>query len=219
MFTGIVESIGTIKAIKNNEKSLRFTIKYPDFFDDVKIGDSISTNGVCLTVAKISGEGFDADVMAETLRRSNLGDLKVGSKVNLERAMQCNGRFGGHIVSGHIDGTGNILRYDKEDNAVWITIKADNNILKYIVKKGSISIDGVSLTVAYVDSEVFKVSIIPHTGQETTLLGKTSGEKVNLECDVIGKYVEKLLRLNNDHENEKAVSNIDEDFLKRNGFY
>lgn len=217
MFTGLIETIGVIQSIKKNEKSLRFNIKITDIFDDIKTGDSISTNGVCLTVSKYYGNSFDADVMAETLRRSNLGDLKIGSKVNLERAMKADGRLGGHIVSGHIDGTGNIVSYEKEDNAVWITIKTNAGILKYIVEKGSVAIDGVSLTVAYVDDEVFKVSIIPHTAKETTLLAKAQGDMVNLECDIIGKYVEKLLGLGKAKE-ENNKKSIDMDFLRSNGF-
>ena len=156
--------------------------------------------------------------MAETLRRSNLGDLKVGSKVNLERALSLQSRLGGHIVSGHIDGTGEIISLIKEDNATWVTIKTINNILRYIVLKGSITIDGISLTVAYVDDKSFKVSIIPHTSQETTLLNKTNGDTVNLECDVISKYVEKLMELAPMDKCNKSAS-ITEDFLKINGFF
>lgn len=217
MFTGIIEEIGEIQSIKKGEKSSRLSIKANEVLRDTKIGDSISTNGVCLTVTSISSSNFEADVMAETLRKSNLEDLKPLDRVNLERAVSIKGRLGGHIVSGHIDGVGKILSFIKEDNAVWITIKAPLEILRYIVLKGSIAIDGVSLTVAYVDDEIFKVSIIPHTGEETILLKKRIGETVNLECDVIGKYVEKLLRLD-----EKKISTkentITESFLESNGF-
>ncbi len=217
MFTGLIEAIGIIQGIKKSEKSLKFTITIPESMDCINIGDSVSTNGVCLTASKISLAYFEADVMAETIRRSNLGDLKVGSKVNLERALKLDSRLGGHIVTGHIDGTGTILSFEREDNAVWITIKTGTNILKYVVEKGSIAIDGVSLTVAYVDKEVFKVSIIPHTGQETILLSKSSGDVVNLECDIIGKYVEKMLGLNTD-KIDKVESKIDAEFLRNNGF-
>lgn len=217
MFTGIIEEIGQVKDIKKGKKSSKITILANEVLKDTKIGDSICTNGVCLTVTSITSKSFEADVMAETLRKSNLGDLKVSDKVNLERALSINGRLGGHIVSGHIDGVGKILSFLKEDNAMWITIEASKEILNYIVLKGSISIDGVSLTVAYVDDKVFKVSIIPHTGEETILLKKKIGETANLECDVIGKYVEKLLNL--DRKNtEIKESNITEDFLKINGF-
>ncbi|MGG7098209.1 riboflavin synthase [Clostridium sardiniense] len=217
MFTGIIEEIGEIQSIKKGDKSSILLIKADKVLRDTKIGDSISTNGVCLTVTSISSSNFEADVMAETLRKSNLGDLKKLNKVNLERALSIKSRLGGHIVSGHIDGVGKIADFTKEDNAVWITIKAPTEILRYIVLKGSIAIDGVSLTVAYVDDEIFKVSIIPHTGDETILLNKKIGETVNLECDVIGKYVEKLLKL--DVKNtEVKENNITEDFLKNNGF-
>lgn len=217
MFTGIIEEIGQVQDIKKGENSSKLIIKANEVLKDTKIGDSICTNGVCLTVTNIMSKSFEADVMAETLRKSNLGDLKVLDKVNLERALSIDRRLGGHIVSGHIDGVGKILSFLKEDNAIWITIEASKEILKYIVLKGSISIDGVSLTVAYIDNKVFKVSIIPHTGEETILLKKKIGETVNLECDVIGKYVEKLLNL--DRKNtEIKESKITEDFLKINGF-
>lgn len=217
MFTGIVEEVGYIDGIKKGERSSKLLIRGSKVLEKTKIGDSISTNGVCLTVTKIIGDKFESDVMAESLRRSNLGELKLGSKVNLERALSVDGRFGGHIVSGHIDGCGEIKSFLKEDTAIWITIKATENILRYVVEKGSITIDGVSLTVAYVDSDVFKVSIIAHTGKETTLLSKRIGETVNLECDVVGKYVEKLLGLTS-KKNESIKDNIDENFLRENGF-
>lgn len=216
MFTGIVEEIGEIKGIKNGEKSSKLIVKADKVLDKTKIGDSICTNGVCLTVTDINGDSFEADVMAETLRRSNLGKLSIGSKVNLERALSLETRLGGHIVSGHIDGIGEVISLVKEDNATWVSIKASKELLKYIVFKGSIAIDGISLTVAYVDSEMFKVSIIPHTGDETILLKKKRGETVNIECDVIGKYVEKLLGLASKEESKK--SSISEEFLRENGF-
>ncbi len=265
MFTGIVEEIGTIQGIKKGNKSSKLLIKANKVLDKTNLGDSICTNGVCLTVTNLDKNTFEADVMAETLRRSNLGDLSIGSNVNLERALSLQTRLGGHIVSGHIDGVGevlslvkednatwvsikasnDILKYIvekgsiaidgiivsghidgvgevlslvKEDNATWVSIKASNDILKYIVEKGSIAIDGISLTVAYVDDSIFKVSIIPHTKDETTLLTKKCGETVNLECDVIGKYVEKLLGFNNKNKEIKE-SKITEDFLKNNGFF
>ena len=218
MFTGIVEEIGEIKSIVHGSKSAILTIKGSVVTKDSKVGDSIAVNGVCLTATTITGDIFTADVMAETMRRSSLGELKQGSKVNLERAMLCNGRFGGHIVSGHIDGTGTIRNTEKEDNAVWVTIAAAPDILKYIVEKGSIAIDGISLTVAFVDDEVFKVSIIPHTASETTLLTKNKGDKVNLENDIVGKYVEKLMNYNKQDTNIKPKSDIDIDMLSKYGF-
>lgn len=216
MFTGIVEEIGIISSMKNGINSSKLTITCNEVLEETKMGDSICTNGVCLTVTNISKNTFEADVMAETIRKSNLGTLNIGSKVNLERALSLNTRLGGHLVSGHIDGIGHITSIKEEDNALWISIKASTDILKYIIYKGSISIDGISLTVAYVDDDIFKVSIIPHTLQKTILLSKSVGDSVNLECDVIGKYVEKLLGINN--INKKENSCISENFLKENGF-
>lgn len=194
MFTGIIEEIGTVRRIEHGAKGARLTIQAKTVLEDTRIGDSIATNGVCLTVVSMTGDSFSADVMAESLRRSSLGTLQGGSPVNLERAMAANGRFGGHIVSGHIDGTGTIASQKREDNAVWVKIKTPAPLLRYIVEKGSIAIDGVSLTVAAVTDTDFSVSIIPHTGAQTILLGKKPGDPVNLECDVIGKYVESSLR-------------------------
>lgn len=217
MFTGIIEEIGIVQGIKKGDHSSKLLIKASKILIETNLGDSIATNGVCLTVTSINGNIFEADVMAETLRKSNLGLLNIGSKVNLERALSLQTRLGGHIVSGHIDGTGIITSFVKEDNATWITIKASMDILKYVVYKGSITIDGISLTVAYVDDNCFKVSIIPHTSKETTLLIKKVGEAVNLECDLIGKYVEKLLGINQNKEPE-FKSSISEEFLRNNGF-
>lgn len=217
MFTGIVEEIGVIEGVKKGEKSSKILIKANVVLNDTQVGDSISTNGVCLTVTNIYGDKFEADIMAETLRKSNLGNLNVGSKVNLERAVSLKGRLGGHIVSGHIDGTGKIISFVKEDNAIWVTVDASMDILKYVIHKGSITIDGISLTVAYVDNSCFKVSIIPHTAIETTLLSKRAGDTVNLECDLIGKYVEKLLGFHTEKKDE-TKSSINEEYLRSNGF-
>ena len=214
MFTGIIEEIGTVRRIERGARGARLTIGAETVLEGTRIGDSIATNGVCLTVTGMTADSFSADVMAETLRRSGLGALQSGSPVNLERAMPADGRFGGHIVSGHIDGTGTVAALRREDNAVWVTVHAAPALLRYIVEKGSIAIDGVSLTVAAVDTDGFSVSIIPHTGAQTILLGKKPGDTVNLECDVIGKYVEKLL---GPHQ-EKPGSGITMDFLAQNGF-
>lgn len=216
MFTGIVEEIGTVRRIERGAAGARLTIAAKTVLEGTKLGDSIATNGVCLTVVSMTADSFSADVMAETLRRSSLGALQSGSPVNLERAMPANGRFGGHIVSGHIDGTGTVSSQKREDNAVWVTVRTPAPLLRYIVEKGSIAIDGVSLTVAAVDETSFSVSIIPHTGVQTILLGKKPGETVNLECDMIGKYVEKLLA---PYTAEKsAASGITMEFLAQNGF-
>ena len=218
MFTGIIEEIGIIQKIIKGEKSSVISIKASKILEETIPGDSICVNGVCLTVTKMTKDTFEADVMAETLRKSNIGKLSIGSKVNLERALKLEGRFGGHIVSGHIDGVGEIISLIKEDNATWVTVKTSKDILKYIVMKGSIAIDGISLTVAYIDNEVFKVSIIPHTKESTTLLGKKVGDLVNLESDIIGKYVKRFTSLSNEDDKNKNKSKIDLDFLMKNGF-
>lgn len=172
MFTGIIEEVGTIKQIQKNPASAVLTIAADTVLEQTKIGDSIAVNGVCLTVTDLKAGSFTADVMHETLRRSSLGSVRTGSPVNLERAMQLGGRFGGHIVSGHIDATGKILGIREDDNAVWYRIGADYKILKYIVEKGSVALDGISLTVAEVRSDSFSVSVIPHTRANTTLTHK-----------------------------------------------
>lgn len=216
MFTGIIEETGAVKKVLSGAVSGEISVKCRKVLEGTDIGDSIAVNGVCLTVISIKGDTFTADVMAETLRRTNLGSLSMGEKVNLERAMSADGRFGGHIVSGHIDGTGVISSLKEEGNAVWVSVSASPEILHYIVEKGSIAIDGISLTVAYVDDSVFKVSVIPHTGEETTLLKKKVGDIVNLENDVISKYVEKMLTPY--RKEEKKKSSITMDFLMEHGF-
>ena len=215
MFTGIVEEIGKIKAVKNGEKSSTLTISAKKVLENTILGDSIAVNGVCLTVTSMGSDYFCADVMAETMRRTNLSQQKSDSPVNLERALTPITRMGGHIVSGHIDGIGTITSYEKEDNATWVTVQTTTEILKYVVEKGSIAIDGISLTVAYVDDICFKVSIIPHTSQQTTLLEKGVGNTVNLECDVIAKYVEKLMGFKAENKQE---DNITEEMLIEYGF-
>lgn len=212
MFTGIIEEIGVINSIGKGSASAVLTINASTVLEDVHLGDSIAVNGVCLTVTGFSGSSFTADVMHETLNRSSLGSLRTGSKVNLERAMSANGRFGGHIVSGHIDGTGKITDIKCDDNAVWYTISANSDILRLIVEKGSVAIDGISLTVAYVDERCFKVSIIPHTLDKTTLALRKKTDIVNLENDCIGKYVEKLVGP------YKKTGSITREFLLQNGF-
>lgn len=200
MFTGIVEEVGRIESVTKGEKSSRLCIKAKAVLEGTKIGDSICTNGVCLTVTRIHGDSFAADVMAETMRKSNLGALNVGSKVNLERAVALGGRFGGHLVSGHIDGIGIVRAVTREDNALWISISVSEPIGRYLVEKGSVTVDGVSLTVARIEPWGFRISIIPHTQKETLLIGRMSGQTVNLECDLMAKYAEKLLQ----HETHRA---------------
>ena len=215
MFTGIVEEKGKVRYMQVSGESGVLAVKAKKVLQGTKIGDSIAVDGVCLTVTSLQPDGFTADVMTETIRRSSLGSCKAGSQVNLERAMAADGRFGGHIVSGHIDGTGVVRSMVREENAVWVSIETSPQILRLIVEKGSICIDGISLTVAKVDETGFQVSVIPHTGEETTLLEKVPGNLVNLENDVIGKYVEKLLGLN---EKEKKESGITMEFLEKFGF-
>ena len=198
MFTGIIEEKGTIKELRTTGNSGVIRIKCHNILGpDTHIGDSISVNGICLTVTNMDATSFTADVMPETIRMSSLGQLNVGSKVNLERAMAANGRFGGHIVSGHIDGTGKIENIRRESNAVWYKIATKRELSPFIVTKGSIAIDGISLTVADTYDRGFMVSIIPHTLEETILCDKKTGDIVNLETDIIGKYVNSLLQGNN----------------------
>ena len=218
MLTGLIEEVGTIQNVRRGARSCVLTIGCKKVLEGSQIGDSIAVNGVCLTVTNMGGSYYTADVMAETMNRSSLRQLSTGASVNLERAMPVNGRFGGHIVSGHIDGTGTVQSIEPDDNAIWYTIAAKPNLLRYIVEKGSITIDGISLTVAYVDEHCFKVSIIPHTQQVTALHDRGVGDIVNLECDIIGKYVEKLLQPAAAEEETKKEIGITEDFLKKYGF-
>ena len=193
MFTGIVEEVGKVIGMKHGLKSVNLTVSASLIFSDLGIGDSVSTNGVCLTVTHISGNTFTADVAHESLNRSTLGALKLQSSVNLERAMSACGRFGGHIVSGHIDGSGVIQAVKADDIAIWYTIATSSRIMTYIVEKVSITIDGISLTLATVTDKTFSVSVIPHTASQTALRDRKVGDTVNLENDIVGKYIEKLM--------------------------
>lgn len=209
MFTGIVEEVGIIKEIGNN--STKLIISSKKVLENTKLGDSIAVNGVCLTVTQLEKDFFCADCTHETLNKSSLGDLKKGSRVNLERAMQLGGRFGGHIVLGHVDGTGKIISRVKDGESIILTIGAEKKLLKYIVEKGSVTIDGISLTVASISADRFSIALIPHTMREntTTINNKVNGERVNIECDILGKYIEKLCG---------KSDNITMDFLASNGF-
>lgn len=215
LFTGIVEEVGRIAKVTRGTASSRLTVSGKRIFDGLSFGDSVAVNGVCLTVTDLSANAFTADVMNETLSRTNLRELKVGSPVDLERAMAADGRFGGHIVSGHIDGTGTIVRIERDDIAIWYTISAQAGIMRYIIEKGSVAIDGISLTVARVTSGDFSVSLIPHTAKETVLGYKRVGDTVNLENDIVGKYIEHFLRL---EETPVKQSGITRDFLLKAGF-
>jgi len=214
VFTGIIEERGNILSISSGATFARLRIGGSVIFDDLKLGDSVSVNGVCLTATVLGNNWFEADVMPETMTHSSLGALRSGSKVNLERAMPADGRFGGHFVSGHIDGTGTVQSLQNDGNAVRVRITAAPDVLRYIIKKGSVAIDGISLTVTDVDAASFGVSIIPHTGTETTLLEKVPGDVVNLENDILGKYVEQLMT----SVPESTDSGVTMDFLIQNGF-
>lgn len=214
MFTGIIEEIGNVSSVKQSGSSSFIEIQAKKVLEDVHIGDSIAVNGVCLTVTHFGGGVFRADVMNETLSRSSLGKLTSGSPVNLERAMAANGRFGGHIVSGHIDGTGTVTDIKNDGIAVWYTVSAAPELLHYIVEKGSIAIDGISLTVAKVTETSFSVSIIPHTAAQTILGSRKVGDIVNLENDIIGKYVEKLMK----PAESPKTGGITMEFLIKNGY-
>ncbi|WP_026263377.1 riboflavin synthase [Paenibacillus sanguinis] len=225
MFTGLVEEIGTMKSINRQGEAMLLGISASVVTEGLRLGDSISVNGVCLTAISFNATSFTVDVMPQTYRNTNLKDLKLGSRVNLERAMAANGRFGGHIVQGHADGTGTIRSINRDQNAVVYEIKPSNSSLfKYIIPKGSIAVDGISLTVVEANAGSFKISIIPHTLAQTVLAFKKPGDTVNLECDILGKYVEHMLRFGQLAENEveqdgqKRTEGIDVPFLAANGF-
>ena len=192
MFTGIVEELGKVKSLKRTSRESRLVISASEIMSDMHVGDSIAVNGVCLTVVIFSEREFTVDVMNETYMRSSLGNLRIGDEVNLERAMSANGRFGGHIVSGHIDGTARIKACFDDGNAKWYEISAGPELLDGIVMKGSVAIDGISLTVAKVSPSSFSISVIPHTLDATVLRNKRPGDTVNIETDVIGKYIKQF---------------------------
>ncbi|MEI6055319.1 MAG: riboflavin synthase [Lentisphaerota bacterium] len=215
MFTGIIEELGQFRGINSGDNTSVISVGCKDVLQDIKIGDSIAVNGVCLTIISFNSDSLKADVMPETLRKSNLGKLKRNDVLNLERALKASDRFGGHIVSGHIDGIGIIKDKKIEKNAILISFKAHRDILRYIVQKGSVAIDGISLTVTFVDSESFGVSLIPLTAKLTTLGFKKSGDEVNIECDIVGKYIEKFI---SEGRSNTPKSKLDEHFLKDHGF-
>ena len=189
MFTGIIETLGTIKNIERNQKGYRFTITAPCLLNDLKLGDSVATNGVCLTACEILPDGFSADIMPKTIEMTSLSKLRKGSKVNLERALQWGGRLGGHMVSGHIDGVAQLKTISSDGNALLYRFSAPFELISHLVPQGSVAIQGVSLTVAYLDDACFTVSLIPHTLKETVLGELRTGDLVNIETDLIGKYI------------------------------
>jgi riboflavin synthase len=211
MFTGIVEEMGSVKALRREAGAARLTISASTVLGNTALGDSISVNGVCLTVVEMNTGEFSADVAVETLAVTNLGELKTGAKVNLERALQLSARIGGHLVSGHVDAVGRIREKRVEGNGWRLFFEAPDNVLRYVIKKGSIAIDGISLTVADVDTKGFSVAMIPHTAKLTTLGFKAAGDSVNLETDIIGKYVERLLP-------GRGEGGVSLELLKKTGF-
>lgn len=218
MFTGIIEEIGVIANIQRTGKSFVMTIEAKRILEDVHLGDSIAVNGVCLTVTSFTGTRFTVDVMPETVKATSLQTLIRGSRVNLERAMAAGGRFGGHFVSGHIDGTGTIKSKEALENAVYYEIETDPVLMQYVIQRGSIAVDGTSLTVFGITENSFTLSLIPHTLSETVLGQKGTGEIVNLECDMIGKYVGHFLK-NQTKPQQQSKSGITAKFLEENGFY
>ncbi|MDQ0199650.1 riboflavin synthase [Neobacillus ginsengisoli] len=218
MFTGIIEEIGQISNIGRTGESIVLTIEAKKILEDVHLGDSIAVNGVCLTVTSFTKTYFTVDVMPETVRATSLNDVKRGSKVNLERAMAAGGRFGGHFVSGHIDGTGIIKSKKQFENAIYYEIEASPEILRYVIVRGSVAVDGTSLTVFGTGEKSFTLSLIPHTLSESILGLKGQGDTVNLECDMIGKYVGHFLTGVSGNSNNKIPSGITSQFLQDNGF-
>lgn len=212
MFTGIIEDIGTVKTLQSDQQSMKITVLSAKMVEDVKLGDSIAVNGVCLTVTNFTDRELTMDVMPETVKATNLQQLAVGDSVNLERAMPANGRFGGHFVSGHVDGVGKIVRKRPLANAVYIDIELSEELINYCIPKGSITIDGTSLTLFHVEQKSVTVSLIPHTYKETILGMKKIGSPVNIETDLVGKYILHQLKRRNE------VTTITRDFLKQNGF-
>lgn len=216
MFTGIIEELGTIEKINQHSEAIVMTIGAKKVLEDVQLGDSIAVNGVCLTVTSFSQKSFTVDIMPETVRSTSLSMVKNGSNVNLERAMAANGRFGGHFVSGHVDGIGKIVNRSPVDNAIYYEIEVPKELERYLLFKGSIAIDGTSLTIFGVKNNKCTVSLIPHTVKETVMGSKGPGDIVNIECDMVGKYIEQLLMKR--FEGEKQSGNLTESFLREHGF-
>ena len=216
MFTGLVAELGTVQRLARQGNSYHLTVGAKKVLENLKIGDSVAVNGACLTVVRMDDSGFTADVMPETVRLTNIGSLQPGSRVNLERTLRLCDGLDGHIVSGHVEGLGTIYEQRPEGIAVVVTISTPPELLKYIIKKGSIAIDGISLTVTEVTDTSFSVSLIPHTAKETTLGLKKVGDSVNLETDILGKYVERMLTWH--QKQEGKTDTLDMNMLLENGF-
>ncbi|PEB53209.1 riboflavin synthase [Bacillus pseudomycoides] len=213
MFTGIVEELGTVSNIKQSGEAMELTIHANSILSDVKLGDSIAVNGICLTVTSFTASSFTVDAMPETMKSTSLCMLKPLSKANLERAMAANGRFGGHFVTGHIDGVGTIVSKKQHFNAIYYKIGIPNDLLRYCLQKGSVAVDGTSLTIFDIDESSITISLIPHTVSESIIGEKVAGDIVNIECDMIGKYIEHFIS-----KPAKRDSSVTESFLQENGF-
>ena len=220
MFTGIIEGLGTIAGIRSSGQGSRLTVEADFSLDQTKIGDSISVSGACLTAVKIDGKRFEVDVSPETLQTTTFDQAKVGERLNIERAMRFSDRIDGHLVSGHIDGTGTIKQRESLSNAIIITIAMNESLTRYMIVKGSVAVDGVSLTINTCESEYFSVSIIPYTAKLTTIGFKNKGERVNIETDMIGKYVERFMSgmPGRSKENSSKQAFIDHAYLVKTGF-
>ncbi|MBA3018899.1 MAG: riboflavin synthase [Proteobacteria bacterium] len=217
MFTGIIEGLGTITKIRSSGQGKRLTIEADYPLDHTKIGDSIAVSGACLTAVMIDGKSFEVDMSPETLSKTTFGKAKIGDRVNLERALCLSDRIDGHLVSGHIDGIGSVKNIKTLGNAIIITFEVPESLSRYMIRKGSVAVDGISLTINNCDHGSFEVSIIPHTAKLTSIGFKKIGDHVNIETDMIGKYVERFMR--NDNEEQKArKSSIDKQFLAKSGF-
>jgi riboflavin synthase len=221
MFTGLIEEMGVLRSVQRRGEAMILGIAASKVLEDVKLGDSIAVNGVCLTVVEFDRTSFAVDVMPETYRHTNLSALKPGAPLNLERAMQAGARFGGHLVQGHVDGTGTIRGRTAEANAVVFAIEPDDrSLLRHVVQQGSITLDGISLTVVSTDPDAgaFTVSIIPHTLRETVLQHKHPGDTLNIECDILGKYVDHLLNWRDQAPSARKAGGLTESILRDNGF-
>lgn len=213
MFTGIIEDLGVVESVKMGRQSMELTIRSEKIVEDVHLGDSIAVNGICLTVTSFTKNTFTVDVMPETVKASSIQLLKSGSPVNLERAMSAQGRFGGHFVSGHIDGVGTIVKKERQENAVYFTIQLEEGLSRYCIPRGSVAIDGTSLTIFSIAGNLLTISLIPLTFQDTIIGQKNVGDVVNIENDMIGKYIVQQL------QTDKPKQTLTQSFLAENGFY
>ena len=211
MFTGIVEGVGNVMMVEFRGQGRRLALSVPLSLTDMQLGDSINVNGACLTVVEISGEVIHVDLSSETLQRSTLSDIKEGNSVNLERALRLSDRLGGHIVTGHVDGIGTIAELHKQRDFLQIKIRVPQSVSKYVVQKGSIAVDGTSLTVNEIKGDVIELTLIPFTLEKTVLINKRVGDRVNLESDILGKYVEKMM-------DRSSSEKVTLSFLREHGF-